>query len=297
MFTSRDLLWGVAAPALISLIALVIGRIARRPLAETCSGAVGMAIGFIIAYLGIVRRSPLPPHESPDWLCLLAGWCMGIAVADPVITLWKPARSILVALSLLIVGWLLLRPLNELPDSSQSWLSGLALTAWVVGIAVIGWMWWIRLDHLAQSESSALVLALMALLAAAVGLGLLLSSSKLLGQLGGVVAVTIVPPFALSLRADLRTHARGIGLVYVPLILSLLVCSHFYATLTVLNAILFLASGLLITAGTLVPTRGLQGWKRNPLLVVLAAIPAGIAVTLAAIEFAASMAESSGYSY
>jgi hypothetical protein len=85
--------------------------------------------------------------------------------------------------------------------------------------------------------------------------------------------------------------ARGGIFTYVLLGAALLICGRFYASVTGLNGLLLVAAALLTAAGLAVPQRLLHGWTRHVSLVVCVLVPAGTAVILAAIEFAASVAE------
>src|SRR5262245_7842104 len=105
MFTSHDLAWGIAAPALISAIALLLCWRSRLQLPSSI-GVAGVAIGFIVAYSGITRRSPVPPHEAQDWLNLLAGWCLLFAVIDSQFTIPSGVRLAACAATFLAIGWL-----------------------------------------------------------------------------------------------------------------------------------------------------------------------------------------------
>lgn len=79
---------------------------------------------------------------------------------------------------------------------------------------------------------------------------------------------------------------------------ALLIVGLFYASLPPTHAVLLLVAAALTAAGRFRPVSNLTVWKRHIVQTALVAIPAGLAVALAAAEFVKSSYESgSGYAY
>jgi hypothetical protein len=294
MFTPRDIVWGIVVPALIAALAMALAWRPWRRQASRTNGfwgaSVALTAGFATAFLGIRPGSPLPPREAVDWLFLMAAAGLVLGLIDGLCVIEKWIRPIVACACLAPFVWLLLPPLH--PES----MSTVTKTAWAIGLLIPAVAWWMWLDAFAVSHTGPLVPFLLGIVSSAVALVLMMSGSKLLGQLGGVVAATMGSCFAVAILANSVSLARGGVFIAVSMIAGLLICAHFYAYLTRLNGSLLLIAGVATAAGSFLPADVLQGWKRPALLLLLVLIPAGAAVALAALEFAAS-ATDPGYSY
>jgi hypothetical protein len=287
MFTLRDLIWGIAVPALISALAGVATWLMSRREQSTrlqfWMGTVALGAGFCAAFLGMVAGKPIPPRESTDWLFITALGCTILGLVDGLCSVPNWLRRLIAGLWLAGICAVLLRPLLQ----SQT-LSMTALIAWVVGAGLVLGVWWALLDAFAHVSHGPLQPLLLCLVSGSVGMVLLLSGSKLLGQLGGSIAAALGPWVLFAAVAVSISLARGPALTFVSLMGALLICGYFYAYLTWQNGALLALAGIGAAAAGVLPA-ALRGWKRAVVALALVLIPAGIAVGLAAKEFSEAM--------
>jgi hypothetical protein len=287
MFTLHDLIWGIAVPALISALAGVaawlLSRREQPGRPHFWIGTIALGAAFCAAFLGIVARKPIPPRESTDWLFITALGCTVLGLVDGLCAVPNWARRLIAALWLAAICAVLLRPLLQGETLSMS-----ALVAWVVGAGLVLGAWWALLDAFSHVSRGPMLPLLLCIVSASVGMALLLSGSKLLGQLGGSIAVALGGWVLFAAFAVSISFARGPALTLVALIGSLLISAYFYAYLTWQNGALLAMAGLgAALSGALPPA--LRGWKRALVALALVLIPAGIAVGLAAKEFSEAM--------
>src|SRR5258705_13788957 len=83
MITSRHILWGIVLPAIVALIVTIAGQLGVRRERKTqpWGPALAIALGFMLAYIGIVGAAPaLPPTAAQGWLFYLAAAVVIIAI-------------------------------------------------------------------------------------------------------------------------------------------------------------------------------------------------------------------------
>jgi hypothetical protein len=287
MFSADDLIWGIAVPAVTAALAMAL---AWRPWCRDApvaggywGGVAALSLSFALASLGILQRLPIPPREATHWLFVIAIGALPVGLIDALVPVPAWVRWLAACLWFAAFNWLLLRPLNLVNA-----LSSTALVSWLVLLTFLAVIWWMWLDPFAERQRGPLIVVQLLVVAAAVAMVLMLSGSKLLGQLGGVVAAITGSCLAVSLLAKQVSLARGGVFTFVSLITGLLICGHFYADLSRLNGGLLLTAGLLTTAGNFVPSLAMLGWKRLAILILPVLVPAIAAVSIAAFEFAAN---------
>lgn len=296
MLTLRDIVFTVALPAAWSAIVLLIAWRpwrGRAPIAERFwGGPLALAGSLTLSFVGALRGPPpFPPNEVTDWLPYIAVAAAVIGMADATLQIPRNVRWAIGCGCIAAATWLLIRPL---PAETHSLLTKLG---WLVMRAVIWGGWWIAIDALSHDSRGASVPRDLLIVTASSALVLMMSGSKLLGLLGGSLAASLAVFVAVGLFAEL-SMARGGVLVLATLLSGLLICGLFYASLSRGNAVLLLLAAVLTAAGRFRPVRNLTGWKQHVVRIVLVSVPAGLALALAAAEFAKSMSESgSGYSY
>ncbi len=294
MLTLRDLLWGVALPAFAAAAVLGMGWQPWRREHPAGTGLVAvpvaLAIGFVLGSGGVLGWPALPPLDSVEWLVLLGFFWAAVGVAESLLAISGVRLWLERALVASVSAWLLLRPLV-----SYAW-SGAEAGAWIAGLTgamLLACAALERCDDRSPGVSSA---AAALILAAASGLVLLLSGSQKLGQLAGALSGSLLGLVVFAAVARGAALGRGGVLVFGMLWSGLLIAGYFYAGLTWLNALLLFSAPLLGCLNELRALNGLNRWQRAATHLALVAFPCGVAVMLAALDFARSLAESTeGY--
>ena len=295
MLTLRDILFTAVLPAAWSAVVVLI---AWRPWRERApndagywAGPVALAGSFVLSFVGASGRLAIPPIQVTDWLPYIAVAAAVIGVIDATLQFPRAARWAVGCACIAAATWLLIRPL---PAETHSLATKLG---WLVMRAVIWGGCWIALDGLAQESPGISVPRDLLIVTAASAMVLMMSGSKLLGLLAGSLAASLAVFVVVGAFASLSI-ARGGALVSATLLSGLLICGLFYASLTRPNAVLLMLATVLTSAARFPPVKKLAGWKRHVVQIALAALPAGLAVALAAVEFAKSFtASGSGYQY
>jgi hypothetical protein len=91
--------------------------------------------------------------------------------------------------------------------------------------------------------------------------------------------------------------ARSAGLVFLGLLGSLVLCGHFYASLTKLNGGLVVAATLLAGLSPVVPMGHLKPWQQSLTRYSLLLLPLAAALAIAVFEFTQSVSARSDYGY
>ena len=291
MLTLRDLLWGVALPAVAAAVMLVVAwqpwRREHRAGARPWAVPLALAIGFVLGAGSVLGWPAFPPLDSVEWLWFLALPWAAVGVAESLVAisgvrLWLE-RALLASVS----AWLLLRPLVP-----YTW-DGAKAAVWITGLAGAMLLACAALDRCDNRSQRITTAAGVLILAAASGLVLMLSGSQKLGQLAGALSGSLLGYLVFACVARGAALGRGGVLVFAVLWSGLLIAGHFYAGLTRLNALLLFSAPLLGCLSDVRPLKGLKRWQRAAAHLVLIGLPCGIAVALAALDFARSLAESS----
>ncbi len=245
-------LYTVVLPALIAATALVAAwRLRANRSADYWGPAVGLGVGYIAGYLGILGWPMFPPLEVTQWLFLIAVTGLALGITE---RWWRRHLRITWAVRFLIMGavsWILLRPLVTYSWStalSVAWLAG--LTAGAIGF----WKIQQRLDGHAAPRFHALLLTVLGTTESVV-IGL--SSSVALAQLQGVLTAAVAATFLVAWRLPRALDSLNTG---IPLV-SLLFVTHgaaafFFAEMPAASAVLL----------ALAPLGALLAWKgrKNP---------------------------------
>jgi hypothetical protein len=275
------------------MIAALVMAMAWRPWRQepagprsTWAGALAIGGGFAAAFFGVVRRLPDPKRDVTDVLVIIAVAVMIAGTVDSVFTIPRWIRRLVAAGILATSYWLLLRPLSG--------MSATSLAGWLASLTLVLSVWWSLLDELANFERGPIVPVLLTIVSGSTAIVLMLSGSKLIGQLAGAVAAAIGGCTAIALFSRAVSLARGGVFATVSLVGAVLLCGYFYASLTVVNGSLLIAAALLTTAGHVALTGIPHGWKRAVAQIALVVVPAGLAVAIAGFEFVRSTSQ---YSY
>jgi len=142
----------------------------------------------------------------------------------------------------------------------------------------------------------AVVPLLMTETAAALGLYMMFNGSQTYGQRAGILAAAVGPVMLIAFIWKRLSLARGGVLAFVVLFGGLLATCYAYPDKVVLYRLLLIAAAPIV--GLIPAITPLKGWKRYVACALLAAIPLGLAVVPAGMEFAHDFsAPKDGYSY
>lgn len=295
MITSRDIVYGVVLPAVLTGLVVIAGR-AFRGGAARASASLGVGLGFVAGFGALLGVPPARPLDSVDWLYYIAAVTAAAGALDAWLLAPRPSRwferlvrTILVLAISTVVVWLLSRPL--LIFAWTGWHGPL----YIGGIALIMTIVWSSADALAR-RGGAMSLSLMFTVCAAMASAtVMMSGSQKLGQIGGMLTAALGGLTVLSWSRSPDSGSPGASLIFCLLYVSLIAATseHLYASLTNTNAALLLVAPACAWLGEVVPGRrtALRGLVR----VGFAALPALIALTFAAIAFARSQSEFSDY--
>jgi hypothetical protein len=238
MFTARDLCAGVALPAGLScLVLLVAWRLTRRRMSayrsRSWAGPLAVGLGFVAGFAALFAWPELPPRDVVEWLAWLA---MPLALAGTVEAWGGPSllvRTIAAAAFSPLVVVLLAKPLlgrATVDGGVTSWQ--LATAAWL-GLACL-----MTAGQLAQRVSAARFSAIQAATLVPASATLALAGSAWLGQMALLLAATQVGVLAAQAIFGRAALATGIALPLGVMFGGLLWYGCFYSNLSIWCALL-----------------------------------------------------------
>jgi hypothetical protein len=247
---------------------------------------VGVGIAFGVYLLDAVPK--YPPREDKDRLLIvllpaaLVVEIAALALRRPSWLAWVPRLVVAtVAARAVLHGSTFVAASGGEPptwSTTEAWLifTGLGLA---LGVE------WFLLDRLASRESGTTALLSLALTTAATGIAVMLSGYAYGGYLGFPFAAALGGVAAASLVVARPRELRGaVGLGIVALF-ALIVSGRFFGELTTTNAILLFCAPLACWLPELVPALQKRPTLRVALRPLLVAIPVGVALTLAGLQF------------
>ena len=264
-------LYAVAVPAAVAAGVLFALHVFTTKRAAATGVGPAIALGFIVAFIGMAGRPAFPPKEAWHWLPFLAAAAAAIGGIEPRIPGFT-RRGLRIAL-LVFAALAVTPPSKRDPAQGELYVSaGTALAALVASR-------YLEALEKTGGPRAALAPAFVASACAAIALAVF-SGSAVLGTLCGAVAAAIGA--CLVLGWWIPIDARDGSLVAVSLVAMTSLCGAQYATLPAASSILLAVAP---AGGAL--TVGLLARRGGPMRLVLraaggAAIPAGIAVAIAA---------------
>ncbi|MBX7104559.1 MAG: hypothetical protein K1X57_10795 [Gemmataceae bacterium] len=268
------ILVAMAGSAGLALLILAIaGRLGSR--LASAGGAVGVYVGLIAGAVLLGQTPHWPPREDLDRL---------LVIVLPAVVLAE-----LIAAFLPRLGWLarlivaagtarvLLQGSSYITDlagpGTREWDD--TRTAMILGGIAAGMfvVWWLADRQITRGTS-----AVVALTCAGAGAVVLLSGYSTAGQLGIVLAATM-----LAACVTPSAGAEGVGIVGFC---GLLIVGRFFGSLSTANALLVLAA---IPAASVAGLLRVGPTGRACAALALGAIPIATAVTRAALAFAANV--------
>ena len=252
MISARDIIWGIVLPFLIAVVTTVAAHFASRKSRGVALWGVpiGIAGGFVVAYVAIVGRPAFPPREAQGWLMYLA---MTAAAVSLIATAVRARAVVIWPLSIM-----LLFATARLLPKAESLESAFWPTVAIAAGAML--VWWITMERLASRTLGATLPFLLSGVAGVLALVLVDAGTQLVGQICGAVAVMLLAIAAVALWYRNLTLAHGGILITAVLLLGLLLCGHLYADVTMRDVILLAVAPLAAWGGEFLPAR--RPWLR-----------------------------------
>ena len=243
------LVWVIAVPVAISLIAIALAHFPMRRDRPTqpWGPALALAAAFAAAFAGL-RGIRFPPREANMWLNYLGAIAVLIAIAATVAgpKKWRwPIVGASIALILATV-WLLAR--SQIPIFG--WRHFLMRAAVIAAGMVV---WWLLMERLAtRTKGAAATLPLILTICASVAaITLVNAHSMFLGELAGASAAALGAIMVAALWFKKLSLARGGMLALSVVLVGVILAGHFFADLSKLDLILLSVAPLAAWLGEL----------------------------------------------
>ena len=289
MLTLPDILYGVALPFAIALVALLItwrpwSKRAEAPVKLRALATLGILAAFVTAWCvtpGILsNKVKFPPSDANQW------------------TLFY---TVIIALAAIV---------ESLVPRMKLWLRGI-LNALVSGglIALVLWKPIVPRDQLAIAIGAAVVVVLasgiasqrargvampivLTFYAGIIAVLVMTSGSQKLGQIAGMLAAAGMASVVVAFwRGKDFSLSRGGGVIALTLIATaLLFGGRYYAEVEPRHLWMTLATPVIALVASFIPVR--KYWLSTALIVLLSLTPAAIAVTQSIIRFRQGMIDS-----
>jgi hypothetical protein len=224
----HDIHHGILLPAFLAVVFLLPALIPKLRRRAHIPLLVALTVAFILPYLHLFGRPPLPPTESIQWLFYLPFAVFPIALIIDLTNLRSLSLPLLV-LSTTLILWPILRNGNSFAES-------ITIISFITLASFLSYLSLTRLSPRMGNPSTHLILLL---IIAATSQILLMSGSRTLGQTSLIVTAALLGslPLAWCLKFP---PTPGPLLLVLLLWHSLLICGHFLASLTPLNALLLI---------------------------------------------------------
>ncbi len=291
MVTQKEVLFGVVAPVVIAFVVMLIAwRPWRGSLksAGSWGGAVGLAMAYIVAQLGLYGMPKFQIRPVEHWLVVIAliGMIVGLIESFRRGPWWGRLAWRLIAAAGGV--WLIVR----LQVVNQAWTAG-ECAAWTAGLACAVVVFWSMVDALAErvdrSGGGAGAALVMSGVVGLSGVIIILDGQTLLiGQFAGALALALLACAATGLWRKRATIARG-GVAVVGLLAPMFwLDAWLWAELSWWYMVAFALSPALALAGDLPLVRAWRGWMRTLVRVGAVALPL---MALAGMEIKQAMDE------
>lgn len=240
------LIWVVAVPAAVSLVAMLLAHIPlRRDRATQPWGpALAIAGAFAAAFVGLRGRPPFPPRDAQTWLVYLGAVAVLIAVAATVTAKSRWRWGVMLASIVLIAATVWFIGRMQIPIIG--WRDFLMRMAVIAGCMVV---WWLLMDRLAARSKGVAVPLVLTLMASVAALALVNAHSLFLGQLAGASAAALGAIALAGFWFRKLSIARGGVLTLTVVLLGVILAGHFFADLSMLDLILLAAAPLAAWVG------------------------------------------------
>ena len=285
-----DFLFDIIIPALLALLAVCIAwRPWQRfpvPVRGHWGGAAAVGIAVLAAHPAVMGGWPrFPPPDANSRMFVVELLALIVGLFDALV---RPARWVTTLLMFLViaaaVGFILKFKLFA------EW-SAAASIGFVLLCGLLGAVWWITLEVMADEGGLVAPLS-MWMIASTAAVAFMLTEGLLWGKLTLSLAAAAGAMVVIVLWRNTVSLSHGATHAFVIVLLSLLVSSHYLASLTygqlltLLSAPAFLWIGFLLARMT--PLARARPWQRAMVRLMLLAIPMAAVLVVAMIEFSRS---------
>ncbi len=273
----ETLLWAVglaAAAAAVPPLVIAAHPGWRKGRAGTVAGTIGLGAGYLAAHWVEAGPPAIPPLEVVGWTFWFAAAAAALAVVE---AFSPPSARGRWPVRILLAVTLPLCFINPLFESGWTTARG---AAWIGALGLGLFLWWTLLDRLSGRSPGVPELAVLCATAGGSGVAMLLSGSKVLGELGAAFAASLATGAAIALILRRPSMAGSAGVVAIVLA-ALLINAHLYAELRALPALLAVLAPL---AG--LGTKRSLGGKTGPFRAACAGVTASLLLLAAAVAIA-----------
>jgi hypothetical protein len=292
MLTRNDILFGVVLPFVLSGALLKVPRLLRCWGYWTGPLAVGVAF---TAGFGCIEGSahlfPFPPRSAIPWLFYLGLFFTLVGLLDAGVKIPKWVRPIIVFVAMGAGAGVLLRFqfVNHVWDAMQG-------SAWLMGIAGVGVVWWWCFESAAGEGGIVLPLGAMFITGIG-GLVVMLVADQTVGQALGAMAVALAAAAAVVGWFGDVSLVRGTAVVVAGMGACALAAAYFVSDVPIVDLSLVAIAPLLLAGGIWLPMGNLRPWLRISIRLVIVLVPLGIALGLAVAQFQREALEKSSDPY
>ena len=285
----RDVLWGIAAPAVLAGVFFggwgwLLKRVLKADAVSsfTTAAPLGLGLPVLLAFGVLIGWPEYPPRDTLQRFFYLVSIATVLGVAESSLRGTRAFRQIqalffasATLVPLLILWSQLSFKSTEATNSSQSWY-------WVFGVGLGVAVLTVLTDLLARKTPGAQYPACWWLITAGTAGALMISASAKGFQLAGALAAALGAAVVAGLlwKANF-TLSLGASRVYVFALTGLLLFGNQFAKLPTTSAILLAVAPLFAGVGELKFVKQRKPWVVTLIRLVSCAVPVGIAVLLA----------------
>jgi hypothetical protein len=286
----HDAIFGLLVPLLIACIAYGAAMLAaKKSHASAWAAPLATGFGFTAACIGISGGMPgFPPAETIGWICYASAL---LAIVAAVTSRFLPQRASigLALLASAAVMWLV----TGRARVNQGWTNSqtvMYLGIFTAGATILS----ACIDLLAQRMSAAFTAVVLGIIVASVANVFGMTGSASLAKETGAVGLTLMAAWTVAL-IEPHVSLRGIGMVLGPVLTGVMVLHLLYSYsegTSPLPAMCILAGiPVLLCLTTMQWMRRRPRWQFLVVNLMVAVIPAAIAMSMVAIPFMKSMRE------
>jgi hypothetical protein len=289
VFNATDIAWSIVIPALIGFVlGIACWQPWRRGADKAWAAPLMMGLGFFVAFPviqndGSWQWPAMVPRESSEWLVWIAVLATVLGLFSQLVAAPRWVLAIVVLIASAASCGLLLK--FKFVHTWSPLRGGLIL----FGFAVAATVWWAILEAFGEEDPiSASILHW--LIASCAAVTLMLTGCLTYGKLPFPLAATAGAVCVMSIWRRQKVRINGMPMVFSIVLIATLAGGIFLSSLSLPLLLLVMSSPVLAGFSLLLPQR-MRLWQRMLVGILLAAIPLGVAVSMAAKQFAKEQQE------
>jgi hypothetical protein len=226
MFEFQHILFGGVIPLALAIVLVIFDvRPWRRGAERSASWSVVLAVGmgFVVGYGFALGWPALPPRNANDWLLWGGIVFVLLGVVDGLLggARRRGRRAFILRGLLVLAGLGAMSYLQVAPLLKGLWAGG--GWAFIIAATVVGWLWWLQADRLAQRLDGRTLLAMWFLVAGAAAQLVMLSGSQSMGQAVGGMIAALFGSLGVLLMLRVTRAPASVIMIVAPIVAGLLV--------------------------------------------------------------------------